>query len=332
LSRVRVSEGEADVKRKARLIGPAFAAFVACSLLSDASAGGGHGGPEGARTIAPIVSAAWLEAHRSADDLVIVDIRPAAAYDAAHIPGSISEPFAVPFSAWITMRDDLLLELPDEEELFASIGALGIDEDSRVVIVTSPNPGEPPTYGLSNGTRVAGTLIYAGVPNVAVLDGGFGQWQAAGLPTTTELPSVTPVGYLGEVDTGLFVSRQYVEARVGRVRIIDARDAEVYFGTTTEPFAAQAGHIPSARSLPAPWVWHPEDGTYRDVDVLGQMAAGVIRRNKRDEVIVYCGVGGYSSTWVFLLTQVLGYQNVKFYDGAAQDWARSNDLIPYRWD
>jgi thiosulfate/3-mercaptopyruvate sulfurtransferase len=62
------------------------------------------------------------------------------------------------------------------------------------------------------------------------------------------------------------------------------------------------------------------------------MAAGVIRRDKRDEVVVYCGVGGYTSTWVYLLTQVLGYSNVKFYDGAAQDWARYNELIPYRWD
>lgn len=317
------------MKINSRLFGAPSIAVVACSLLSDASA---HGDHAGARTLPPIVSAEWLEANRGAHDLVIVDIRPPAAYGAAHIPGSLSEPFAVPFSAWITMRDDLLLELPGDEELFATIGALGIDEDSRVVVVTSPNPGEPPAYGLSNGTRVAGTLLYAGVSNVAVLDGGFGMWQAEGLPTTTEVPTPAPVAYVGDVAEDLFVSRQYVEARVGRVRIVDARDAEVYFGTTTEPFAAQAGHIPSARSLPAPWVWHPEDGTYRDVDVLSRMAAGVIRRDPREQVIVYCGVGGYSSTWVFLLTQVLGYRNVKFYDGAAQDWARYNELVPYRWD
>jgi thiosulfate/3-mercaptopyruvate sulfurtransferase len=311
------------------LMGPLFAAVVTCSLISDASARSGRGD---ARMIEPIVSAKWLQANRGAEDLVIVDIRPPAAYDAGHIPGAISEPFLVPFSAWVTMRDDLLLELPEDDELFASIGALGIQADSRVVVVTSSNPGEPPTYGLSNGTRVAGTLIYAGVRNVAVLDGGFAEWNVEGLPTTTEVPVVTAVPYVGAGDEDLFVSRRYVEERIGRVRIVDARDAEVYFGTTTEPFAAQAGHIPSARSLPAPWVWHPDDGTYRDVDVLRQMAAGVIRGGRRDEVIVYCGVGGYTSTWVYLLTQVLGYRNVKFYDGAAQDWARHNALIPYRWD
>lgn len=130
--------------------------------------------------------------------------------------------------------------------------------------------------------------------NVAVLDGGFGVWQAEGLPTTTEVSAPTLVAYVGDVDDDLFVSRRYVESRVGRVRIVDARDAEVYFGTTKEPFAAQAGHIPSARSLPAPWVWHPEDGTYRDVDVLSRMAAGVIRKDRREQAIVYCGVGGYN--------------------------------------
>lgn len=317
-----------------RLAASGFAAALACSVLSDVSAhpkptGSGHARP--ARALEPIVSAEWLEAHRRADDLVIVDIRPGAAYSAGHIPGSLSEPFEVPFSAWITQRDDLLLELPTDEELFAVIGALGIGPDSRVVVVTAPNPGEPPAYGLSNGTRVAGTLIYAGVPNVAVLDGGFDKWSAAGLPTSTEAPGVVPVDFTGTTDQTLFVSRRYVEARIDRVPIVDARDADVYFGTTTEPFADQAGHIPSASSLPAPWVWR-EDGTYRDEETLRRMAAGVIRSPRDREVIVYCGVGGYSSTWVFLLTQLLGYERVRFYDGAAQDWSRHNPLIPYRWD
>ena len=280
----------------------------------------------------PIVSAGWLEANRAAGEIVIVDIRPPAAYAAGHIPGSLSEPFAVPFSAWVTLRDDLLLELPEHEPLFATMGALGLSAESRVVVVTAPNPGEPASYGLSNATRVACTLLYAGVHQVAVLDGGFAAWQAAGLPTTTELTARAPAAYAGAVDRDLFVSRQYVEARIGRVRIVDARDAEVYFGTTTEPFAAQAGHIPSARSLPAPWVWQPQDHTYRDRDVLSRMATGVIGHDPRQEVIVYCGVGGYSSTWVFLLRQVLGYRNVKFYDGSAQDWARHHELVPYRWD
>jgi rhodanese-related sulfurtransferase len=137
--------------------------------------------PAVARDLAPIVSTAWLNENLDSENLVILDIRSAAAYDEGHIPGAVNEPFVVPFSAWITVRDDLLLEVPDKEDLFAALGNLGITADSWVVVVTSPNSGEPPHYGLANGTRVASTLIYAGLTNVAVLDGGFPKWVRMGI-------------------------------------------------------------------------------------------------------------------------------------------------------
>jgi thiosulfate/3-mercaptopyruvate sulfurtransferase len=287
--------------------------------------------PPAARTIAPIVSASWLAANLGQQGLVVVDVRPQSAYDTAHIPGSLSEPFVVPFSAWITLRNDLLLELPDTNAIFATIGNLGISKESKVVIVTAANPGEPAEYGYSAATRVADTLIYAGVGNVSILDGGYLAWESGGYPVTAEVPPVVTTNYTGKVNTRIFVSREYVERRLFRTAIIDARDPNIYFGVATEPFAAEAGHIPSASSLPAPWVWSP-GGYYLDTPTLAEMAAGVIEQNKHKEVIVYCGVGGYASVWWYLLTEVLGYTNVKFYDGAVQEWALHNELIPFRWD
>lgn len=283
------------------------------------------------RTIDPIVNTEWLAANRAAHDLVILDIRPYEAYKLSHIPGSVSEPFTVPFSVWITMRDELLLEVPPAEELYYTIGAAGISADTRVIVVSAPNPGEPASYGLSNATRVATTLVYAGIRNTAILDGGFPKWELEGLPTTSEIPTVTPVAYSGTTNPKLFVSREYVAHSIDRASIVDARDADVYFGVTTEPFADQAGHIKSASSLPAPWIWRA-DGTYLDAGTLGRMAAGVIQRPKDQDVVVYCGVGGYASAWWFVLTQVLGYRNVKLYDGGAQEWVRTDLLIPYRWE
>ena len=55
------------------------------------------------------------------------------------------------------------------------------------------------------------------------------------------------------------------------------------------------------------------------------MAAAVA--DKDDSIIVYCGVGGYANSWWFVLTQVLGYKHVKFYDGSAQEWAKCNDIV-----
>lgn len=229
------------------------------------------------------------------------------------------------------MTDDLLLEVPPEAELFATLGALGITSSSWVVVVSAPNPGEPASYGFSAATRVADTLIYAGVANTSVLDGGYPRWVADAGPVTTEIPAVTPTTYSGQADSSMFVSTEYVKEHLGRAYVVDARDADVYYGVTVEPWATKAGHIPTAKSLPTPWLWS-SDGIFKDVGVLRQMAIGATGPGRGRETIVYCGVGGYASTAWFVLTQVLGYRNVKFYDGAAQAWSKTEPMTPYRWD
>jgi thiosulfate/3-mercaptopyruvate sulfurtransferase len=293
------------------------------------------------RDLAPIVSTAWLYDNLSLENLVILDIRSVDAYDAGHIPGAVSEPFVVPFSAWITMRDGLLLEVPDKEDLFAAIGNLGITADSWVVVVTSPNPGEPPHYGLANGTRVACTLIYAGIANVAILDGGYPKWVADGYETTDEVPAIDSVIYEGILKQRMFVTVDYVHRNLKRSDILDGRDADVYYGEIIEPFALKAGHIPGAISLPTPWLWNLQEGdiyTFKDVETLGKMARGALRQpwgkmgHFHQKTIVYCGVGGYASSLWFVLTQVLGYDYVMFFDGSAQEWVTYYDMVPYQWD
>jgi thiosulfate/3-mercaptopyruvate sulfurtransferase len=311
----------------------------------------------GPRRVDPIVSTDWLEKNLGEKDFIILDIRSPDDYGAGHIPGSINEPFVTgfspstgPTSRWaVGSADGLWLELPPADDLFETIGALGISDASRVVIVTAPNPGEPPFYGLANGTRVAFTLIYAGVKNVAILDGGYPKWTAEGKKRDTQgTPAVEAIPFKGKVNEGTLAAREYVKSQIKKACILDARDADVYFGVAIEPFANKPGHIPGARSLPAPWIWDPTaakaDGktpsyyTYKSAQSLSSMASGVLRQSsgaksrKNQEVIVYCGVGGYASSWWFVLTRVLGYQNVKLYNGAAQEWARHYDMVPYQWD
>lgn len=293
------------------------------------------------RMMDPIVSTDWLYANSQMEDLVIIDIRGPDNYAAGHIPGSVNEPFVTAFdpctgptSNWIIgTKDCLWLELPGTDDLMSTIGRLGITPDSRVVIVTAPNPKEPPFYGLANATRVADTLIYAGVNNVAILDGGHPKWVSEGRATTKHVPAAKSVTYQAEVKKAMFVSTDYVQRRMSNAVIIDARDANVYSGLAIEPFTDKAGHIPNAKSLPAPTIWNQNPNgtyTYKDPKTLGKMASGVIGEPANpgsQEVIVYCGVGGYASSWWFVLTQVLGYQNVKIYDGAAQEWAKNYDMV-----
>jgi len=281
------------------------------------------------RTIDPFVSTDWLEGHLN-DDLVIIDVRPEELYAAGHIPAAISVPFSL-ISAWAD-SGELILELPTEADLMKTIGDCGLTGGSRVVIVgPSPDPGTPP-YAFADAVRVAVTLIWGGVKNVAVLAGGHAKWIAEGRPVTTEAANPTPVPYSSPVDSASWVSTEYVKEHIGKAVLIDGRDVEVYFGVFIEEvFADMRGHIPTARSLPMIWVWEA-DGTYKPTEFIAAMAAGVIGDDKTQEVIVYCGAGGYASAWWYLLTQLLGYTNVKIYDGSMEAWVDGgNPVVAYSW-
>ncbi len=343
-----------EIQLKVLFVLPMFIIFASFLL------GGSAFALDRRRTIDPVVSTDWLEKNLGSPNLVIVDIRNPAAYGSGHIPDSINEAFATgfdpsagPISNWIIgtqwreTENRLWVEVPDMSDLNLTIQNLGIEHDSRVVIVSDPDPGDPaPHYGLSNATRVAFTLIYSGISNVAILDGGYAKWDAEGKPTTQgDSPHVSPGTYSGDANEGMIVSGEYVQSHLSEI-IIDARDADVYYGERIEPYTPGKGHIPSARSLPGPWIWDchaNEDGTcayytYKDTAILKEMASGAISGPGGDqdqEIIVYCGVGGYGSAWWFVLTQVLGYKDVKLYDGAIQEWGPGYldyPMVAYQWE
>ena len=123
----------------------------------------------------------------------------------------------------------------------------------------------------------------------------------------------------------MFIEEEQLKERMGKALIVDARDANVYSGEVIEPYANKAGHIPTAVSLPAVLIWN-EDGTYKDMETIKNYIYDVIGRNRYTEIVLYCGVGGYASSWYYILNN-LGYTNVKFYDGSAQEWAINNDMV-----
>lgn len=133
----------------------------------------------------------------------------------------------------------------------------------------------------------------------------------------------------------MIVSKEYVADKIGSAIIIDSRDLEVSLGFIQEPWTARLGHIPTARSFPTPWLWSINKNetsgeavyiTYHDVSLLETLAEYIVGTNKSKEIIVYCGVGGYASTMYFILSEVLGYEDVKVYDGSAQEWTGNMEL------
>lgn len=265
-----------------------------------------------------IVSTQWLSDHLNRPDLVVVDLRSVADYAAGHIAGAVSIPLGTPQSAWVTVRDGLSIEVPAETDLFATLSAAGIRRDAFVVVVNNLTALGPRVLT----ARVALTLTYAGVQDTAILDGGFSRWVQEGRPQSTEAVTPTPVTYKGRVDKHIFVSKADVEASLDnpRVVLLDARDPALFSGATPDASGSGSlGHLPGALNLFSALIWN-DDGTFKSKDELRALAAGLLGGKRHGEIIVYCSLGGVASGWWFVLTQVLGYDNVKFYDGSIQEW------------
>jgi thiosulfate/3-mercaptopyruvate sulfurtransferase len=294
------------------------------------------------RAIAPIVSTRWLEEKINTPNLVILDIRAPDNYAKGHIPDAINLPGLGNFYVCLFSPNcGLWMELPEEGALLTTIGSAGITVDSLVVVVgRTVDPYAP--YAVADAARVAITLLYAGVENVAILNGGYDKWASEGKTTSTQPVTPTAAAYTGAVHKAMFVPKDYVEKKIGKSIIVEAREADVYFGIIQEPWTARAGHIPSAKDLPAPWFWTlTKDkkgaityGTWNDADVMREMALAVLGEDASKEIIVYCGVGGYASAVWFALNQVIGYTNVKIYDGSMQEWSADPEapVVKYKYE
>jgi thiosulfate/3-mercaptopyruvate sulfurtransferase len=293
------------------------------------------------RAITPIVTTHWLARNMDTPNLVILDVRAPNNYAKGHIPGSINVPGLGNFYLCLFAMDcGLWMELPEEAALLKTIGNAGITGDSHVVVVgRTVDPYA--AYAVADAARTAITLIYAGVKNVALLSGGYDKWAADGNKTSTRPVKPKPVTYDGAVDEAMFVTKDYVEEKIGKSTLVEARDADIYYGINQEPWTARAGHIPSALNLPSPWFWYFQHdkrgaikyGAWKDVNVIKEMALAVVGEDASQEIIVYCGVGGYASPMWFALTQIAGYDNVKIYDGSMQEWSAdpNAEVIKYRY-
>jgi thiosulfate/3-mercaptopyruvate sulfurtransferase len=278
----------------------------------------------GAREIAPVVSGEWLEKNINDSKLVIVDIRKEEEYKEGNIPNSIN----VSYGIWAVKKKGLDNELPEDSDLFAVIGSAGIKTGSHVVVVGN---NDTPTDQM-NMTRVAMTLVYAGIENVAVLDGGFNQWEEAKRPISTETRKPTAGAHQGKVNKALFATKAHVLSNIGKARIVDTRMPDFFFGVSKLPFVERAGRIKGSVSLPSAWIFTKER-TFRSTDDLKAMAMSVIGKDVAKEVITYCDTGRLCSGWWFVLRELLGYKNVKAYDGSSQEYAGDPNapMVKYRW-
>lgn len=273
--------------------------------------------PVFARGIDPVVSAEWLEANLG--NVVIVDMRKIDDYKAGHVPGAVSL-----LGLYVPMSG-LSNEVPDADELSELLAEAGIDAKSKVVVV------ETDGARFAWATRAAWTLVYAGVADVAVLDGGFAAWTKANKRVTTGLEFKDETKFEVKFVPGYFADKAYFLNSLKSAQIVDARAYDTYFGITKQSFVDQFGHIPGAFMLPASWITDA-NGMVKAKTELEAMAVAQ-KLNARQEVVIHCDSGVLCTAWWWILSQQLGWTNVRSYDGSAQEISKdpSVKFVKYVW-
>jgi len=153
-----------------------------------------------ARSIDPIVSTVWLEKNLLASNLIILDVRKPEAFAAGHLLNAAN----VPYGAWSVKRKALNNELPAPYDLPDLTALAGITKDSKVVVVSS---WSTPTEQVES-FRVAWTLLYMGISDVAVLEGGFTKWANEKRPLSTVGEAKMGTPYKGELNPSLFIKKR----------------------------------------------------------------------------------------------------------------------------
>jgi len=260
-----------------------------------------------------LVGTEWLQQHLGTPGLVVVESdEDVLLYETGHIAG------AVKIDWHLDLNDPVQRDYVDGEGFAALMSRSGITRDSTVVI-----------YGDKNNWWAAYALwVFSlfGHEDVRLLDGGRAKWEAEGRDYTTEAPAVEATDYpvVERDDSVIRAYKDDVLAHLGKP-LIDVRSPEEFSGQrTTAPAypdegALRAGHIPSAQNVP----WGKaaaDDGTFRplaELDAIYRDGAGL---SDGDEVVAYCRIGERSSHTWFVLTHLMGFEDVRNYDGSWTEW------------
>jgi thiosulfate/3-mercaptopyruvate sulfurtransferase len=258
-----------------------------------------------------------LAARLNGDELTVIEVdEDTAAYEKGHIPGAVALDWETELHA-LPRRDFV-----SGEDLAAMLAAKGASSDGTIVL-----------YGGNNNWFAAYAYWlckHRGIDNVKLLDGGRTKWELDGQPFTTETTSVTP-GRLtrGPDRSELRAFRDdVIDVAHNGGMLVDVRSPAEFSGEVmAPPHLPQeqpyvAGHVPGASNI----VWSRaanEDGTFKPADELRELYEGnaIVPDG---QVIAYCRIGERSSHTWFVLSELLGYPDVKNYDGS---WTEYGSLV-----
>jgi thiosulfate/3-mercaptopyruvate sulfurtransferase len=267
-----------------------------------------------------LVTTEWLADHLSDEGIVVAEVdEDPDLYDEGHVRG------AVKLHWQEDLQDPVERDLVEKEAFERLLGERGIGNDTIVVL-----------YGDKNNWFAAYAYWYLkiyGHGDVRILDGGRQKWIDEGRELTAEVPSPEPQDYRAEErDESIRAYRDVVRqdlATEGKA-LVDVRSPQEFSGDLVAPpgyeqeGAQRAGHIPTAASVP--WAQAVrDDGTFKPADELRGLYEGKgVTRDK--QVTAYCRIGERSAHTWFVLSELLGYETVRNYDGSWTEWGNLVDV------
>jgi thiosulfate/3-mercaptopyruvate sulfurtransferase len=261
-----------------------------------------------------LVSTQWVADHQNDPKIRLIEVDvDTTAYDQGHIAG------AVGWNWQTQLQDNVRRDLIDKPTLEKLLGQSGVLNDTTVIL-----------YGDNNNWFAAYALWqlkYYGHKDVRLMNGGRKKWLEEKRSLTTDAAKVAPATYRASgPDESVRARKEDVFALVSKKasgHLVDVRSVDEFTGKIIAPpgmteTAQRAGHIPTAANVP--WAQAAnEDGTFKSADQLKQLYQGK-GVTGQGEVIAYCRIGERSSHTWFVLKYLLGYDNVKNYDGSWTEW------------
>lgn len=269
-----------------------------------------------------LVSTEWVAAHLEDPKVRIVESdEDLLLYETGHIPGSVK-------IDWVTdLNDQLRRDYVSRDALEKLLRSKGISSDTTIVL-----------YGDKNNWWAAYSfwvLRLFGLANIRLMDGGRLRWAEEGRPLVTGT-SIYPPGNItvpprDDAPIRAFRDEVLKHVEAGR-RLVDVRSPEEYRGERLHMAdypnegALRGGHIPGARSIPWARAVDPATHCFRpasELRTIYQQENGIVADQ---ETIVYCRIGERSSHSWFALTYLLGFNNVRNYDGSWTEWGNGVGL------
>ncbi|MFN8530987.1 MAG: sulfurtransferase [Anaerolineae bacterium] len=266
-----------------------------------------------------LVSTDWVAAHlNDANVRIIESNEDPLLYPSGHVPGAVQVDWTR------DLNDPVRRDYLDKSGFEALASRIGITNDTWVVF-----------YGDKNNwwaTYAFWVFQLFGHKNSKVMDGGRTKWEKEGRELTREVPSYPTTHYTApnRNDHEIRAFREQVLAHVKQGgQLVDVRSPQEYSGERLHmpdypnEGALRGGHIPGAKSVPWAKAINPDDGTFKTADQLKQLYLVEQGLDPKKEVIAYCRIGERSSHTWFVLSYLLGFDQVRNYDGSWTEWGNS---------